>query len=101
VVMRRMRQRLERLEGTNCNTSRQAKGTPSELQSYFRALANFRRAQVGLEPEYTAVDLEDDRRSLEETIPILRASPGWQTEEAQAMLDRWEVQTRELLQKGI
>ena len=95
--------RLERLEGAAARRSgKQAQGTPYYLQRYFKELANLRRREAGLEPHpYTPEDLEDDRRCLEEIIPRYRASPGWQSEEAQAMLDHWEEHIRDNLEKGI
>jgi hypothetical protein len=94
--------RIERLERVDRNTRRQGQGTPYYLERYFKELANFRRCQAGLEPlPYTPEDLEDDRRCLEETIPIYRASPGWQSETAKAFLDQWERHIRENLKKGV
>jgi hypothetical protein len=96
--------RLERLEGVAARKSgKQASeaGTPYYLQRYFKELANLRRCEAGLEPlPYTPEDLEDDRRCLEETIPIYRASPGWQSEEAQHVLDHWEQHIKDNLEKG-
>jgi hypothetical protein len=47
---------------------------------------------------YTEEDRENDRRFLEETIPAYRAGPGWQTEEAKAVLDYWQQQTLKRLE---
>ncbi len=96
--MGRLERRLEKLEATAERTSA---GTPYYLQRYFKELANLRRAEAGLDPlPYTPVDLEDDRRCLSEVIPVYRADPGWQTPEAQEMLDGWEQHIRDNLQKG-
>jgi len=96
--------RLERLEGVAArrrSRGKQGAGTPYYLQRYFKELANLRRCEAGLEPlPYTPEDLEDDSRCLEETIPIYGASPGWQSEEAQQMLDQWEQHIRDNLEKG-
>jgi hypothetical protein len=93
-----LERRLERLEG---NAARHApKGTPRYLERYFKDLANHRRAEAGLEPlAYTEEDREDDRRCLEEVIPVYRAASGWQTEEARRFLDAWEQHIREKLAK--
>ena len=70
----------------------------------FHEFENGRRELHGLGPLpdllYTEEDREDDRRFLAEAIPEYRASRGWQTEEAQAVLDYWEQHTREKLEKG-
>lgn len=72
--------------------------TPRYLDRYFKELENIRRREAGLEPlPYTEEDQEDDRRFLVETIPAYRAEPGWQTKEAQALLDAWEQKIREKL----
>jgi hypothetical protein len=74
---------------------------PRSLDSYFRALENFNREKVGLPPlPYTEEDRRDDEEFLLETLPVYRASPGWQTVEAQHALDIWERDTIERLQKG-
>jgi hypothetical protein len=74
------------------------------MERYFHAHENARREIEGREPlpelPYTEEDREDDMRFLEEIIPAYRAGPGWQTEEAQAVLDAWEQHTREKLAKG-
>jgi hypothetical protein len=97
---------LERLEGVAARRRSRGKprgaGTPYYLQRYFKELANIRRCEAGLEPEpYTPEDLEDDERFLLEALPAYRASPGWQCEEAQQMLDQWEQHIRDNLEKGI
>jgi hypothetical protein len=89
---------LERL-----SVSRQAGkgGIPRCLDSYFRALENLDREKAGLPPlPYTEVDQRDDQEFLVETLPVFRVSLGWQTEEARHVLDEWERNTRERLQRG-
>ncbi len=60
-----------------------------------------RRRLAGLVPEddlpYTEEDRENDRRFLEEDIPAYRAGPGWQTEEAKAVLAYWQQRAEERL----
>jgi hypothetical protein len=91
--MRNLENRLERLE---VQSSRRGKPIPRYLQRYFKALENFDRAKAGLEPlPYTEEDREEDERFLLETLLFYRASPGWQTEEAQHVLDTWERDIRE------
>jgi hypothetical protein len=96
-----LERRLERLEGNATGKAGHVpKATPRYLQRYFKALANHRRAEAGLEPlAYTEEDREDDRRCLEEVIPVYRAASGWQTEEARRFLDAWEQHIREKLAK--
>jgi hypothetical protein len=91
--------RLKRLE----ESASASKGWRSSvyLDAYFRALANFEREEAGLPPlPYSEADRRDDEEFLRETLPAYRASPGWQTEEAQSVLDEWERDTREKLEKG-
>jgi hypothetical protein len=72
-----------------------------ELESYFRALENLERKEAGLPPlPYTEEDRKSDEEFLRETLPFYRASPGWQTEEAKRVLDEWERDTHERLQRG-
>jgi CHASE3 domain sensor protein len=92
--------RLKRLE----ESASASKGwrSPPYLDAYFRALANFEREEAGLPPlPYTEEDRRDDEEFLQETLPLLRASLGWRGEEAQHVLDIWERDTIERLQKGI
>jgi hypothetical protein len=96
-IERRMR-RLEERASAN-------KGSRSpryELESYFRALENLQREEAGLPPlPYSEEDRQDDEEFLLETLPLLRASLGWRREEAQHVLDEWERDTIERLQKGM
>jgi hypothetical protein len=75
--------------------------SPPYLDAYFRALANFEREEAGLPPlPYSEADRRDDEEFLQETLPLLRASLGWQGEEGQRVLDISERDTIERLQKG-
>ena len=91
--------RLKRLEErASANTGSRS---PHNLDRYFRALENLDREEAGLPPlPYTEDDRRGDEGFLLETLPFYRANPGWQTEEAGHVLDEWERNTRERLQKG-
>ena len=94
-----LRGRLERLEAFAGSSAGQGRSRAMEV--YLHAHEQERRERAGLEPlpdlPYTEEDREEDRRLLEETIPAYRAAPGWQTEEARAVLDNWHRQTEERL----
>ena len=96
-----LHRRLEKLEDL-AGQSR-AWTTPHKRiwERYFHAHENARREIEGREPlpelPYTEEDRADDRRFLEETIPMYRALPGWQSGEGKAILDTWEQHTRERL----
>jgi|SRR5215218_8605201 len=93
--------RLASLERLSASRRAGKGGSPRSLEAYFRALENLDREKAGLPPlPYTAEDWQDDEESLVETLPSYRASLGWQTEEAQHVLDNWERDTIERLQKG-
>jgi hypothetical protein len=72
------------------------------MTRFLHEIGQARRRLAGLVPEddlpYTEEDRENDRRFLEETIPAYRAGPGWQTEEARAVLDYWQQQTLKRLE---
>ncbi len=88
-----LERRLQRLEADRV-TGEPTDGTPRHLERLFKALENLRRAEAGLEPlPYTEGDYADDLDMLENMIPAMRKEPGWQTEEAQETLDRWETDT--------
>ncbi len=72
--------------------------TPPETLLYLKHVENARREMDGLEPlpltpEEERLELEGDRRFLEE-LPALRSEPGWQNEEARALIDHWERDVR-------
>lgn len=93
-----LRRRLERLE----ERTPEAGGSEAlrALERYLHALENARREQAGLEilPDfpYTEEDYTDDMR----TIAAYRDSLGWQTEEASALLDQWERDAKERMEKN-
>jgi hypothetical protein len=90
---------LERLAG-RCHEGRS--DISYSLEAYFRALENLDREKAGLPPlPYTEEDRQDDEEFLLETLPVFRASLGWQGEEARHVLDEWERDTIERLQKGV
>lgn len=75
-----------------------------EWECFFHAHENARRALRGLEPlpdlPYIEEDRENDLDTLENTLPVYRASAGWQSERDQARLDSWEEQLKERIRKG-
>jgi hypothetical protein len=92
--------RLKRLE-EHASANTDSKSPRYELEGYFRALENLEREEAGLPAlPYTEVDRREDEEFLVETLPVFRASLGWQTEEAQGVLDEWEKHTLEKLVKG-
>ena len=96
-----LRRRLEHLEALAGSEKR---GEHSwHLDAYFRELESLRRERDGLAPlPYTDVDREADEHTLKEVIPQFRNSldPMWQTPEAQAKLDAWELETARRLTEG-
>jgi hypothetical protein len=95
-----LERRLENLERLAGSRHEGRSDISRSLEAYFRALENFDREKAGLPAlPYTEEDREDDEEFLLETLPVFRASLGWQTEEAQHALDEWERETIERLQK--
>jgi hypothetical protein len=93
--------RLASLERHSASRRADKGGSPRSLEAYFRALENVNREKSGLSPlPYTEEDRQDDEEFLLETLPVFRASLGWQGEEARHVLDEWERDTIERLQKG-
>jgi len=93
--------RLDNLERLSASRRADKGGSPHYLDSYFRALENLDREMAGLPAlPYTEVERKDDEEFLLETLPFYRANPGWQTEEARHVLDEWERNTGERLEKG-
>jgi hypothetical protein len=97
--------RLARLEARSKNTHPGAGGPLRSRmwEQFFHAHENARRETAGLEPlpdlPYTKEDYENDLDTLETTIPAYRASLGWQKEESQAVLDEWERDVRERIER--
>jgi len=65
---------------------------------------NARRQMDGLEPvpltvEEEALEAEHDRALLETGCWGLRDDPGWSSAEARAMIDHWERDARENLER--
>jgi len=94
--------RLEKLEA-RFTPQEPPGGSARSWERYFHVVENARRELDGLEPlpdlPYTEEDREDDKSTLEKSIPVYRESPGWQTEEAKAFLDEWERDIRERLNR--
>jgi hypothetical protein len=93
--------RLDNLERLAKSRHEDKSGSPRYLEAYFRALENLRReeAELLLLP-YTETDRKDDEEFLRETLPFYRSNPGWQTEEAQRILNEWEKHTLHSLENG-
>ena len=93
--------RLDNLERLSASRRADKSGSPRSLEAYFRVLENLDREKAGLPPlPFTEEDRRDDEEFLVETLPSYRASLGWQGEEARHVLDEWERDTIERLQKG-
>jgi hypothetical protein len=93
--------RLDNLERLSASRRADKGGSPRSLEAYFRALENLDREKAGLLPlPYSVEDRVDDEEFLLQTLPFFRRNAGWQTEEAQHVLDIWEQDTIERLQKG-
>jgi hypothetical protein len=72
---------------------------------YCKEVENYRREQEGLPPipltpEEQEWERELDEKFLQDGLPRMRGDPGWQTAEAQALLDEWEHEIRGTLEKG-
>jgi hypothetical protein len=95
--------RLQRLEANR----RAAEGgyeIPPYTLLYLKHVENARREMDGLEPvphtaEEEELEAEHDRELLESDCYGLRDDPGWQSPEARAMLDHWERDAREDLER--
>ena len=96
--------RLERLERLAESHHESRSGSTRYMERFLHALENARREIEGREPlpelPYTEEDRQDDTEFLRETLPAFRASLGWQTQEAQSVLDEWEKHTLQKLEKG-
>jgi CHASE3 domain sensor protein len=93
--------RLDKLERLAVSRHEDKSGSPRYLEAYFRALENLERKEAGLPPlPYTEEDRKDDEGFLRETLPAYRADPGWQTEQAQRILNEWEKHTMHSLENG-
>src|SRR5215212_1181796 len=96
--------RLEKLERLTESHHEDKSGSTRSMERFLHALENARREIEGREPlpdlPYTEEDRQDDEEFLREMLPVYRASPGWQTQEAQSVLDEWEKHTLHSLEKG-
>ena len=99
--MESIERRLEKLERLAKSRHEDKSGSPRYLEAYLRALENLERQEAGLPPlPYTEEDHKDDEEFLRDTLPFYRASPGWQTQEAQRILNEWEKHTMHSLENG-
>jgi hypothetical protein len=91
-----VRKRLERVEARAERTD----GAPEEwgrrsVTLYLKEVENHQRGQEGVLPiplteEELGWQRQLDEEFLRDGLPSMRASPGWQSAEAQAYLDEWE-----------
>jgi hypothetical protein len=101
-VRKHIERRLDNLERLSGSRPEGKIDSPRSLEAYFRALENLDREKAGLPPlPYTEEDRKVDEEFLLETLPSYRASLGWQGEEARHVLDEWERDTIERLQRGM
>jgi hypothetical protein len=100
-MRKHIERRLDNLERLSASRNADKRNSSRSLDGYFRALQNLDREAAGLPPlPYTAQDRKEDEEFLREALPSYRASLGRQSEEAQHVLDIWERDTAERLQKG-
>jgi hypothetical protein len=96
--------RLGRLERLAESPHEEKSGSTRSMERFLHALENARREIEGREPlpelPYTEEDRKDDEEFMRQTLPVYRASLGWQTEGARHVLDIWERDTIERLGKG-
>jgi hypothetical protein len=96
--------RLARLERLAESPHEDKSGSTRSMEHFLHAVENAHREIEGREPlpelPYTEEDRRDDEEFLRETLPAYRASPGWQTEEAQRILNEWEKHTLHSLEHG-
>ena|SRR5215216_204364 len=102
--MESMERRLDKLERLAKSRHEDESGSPRYMERFLHAMENARRELEGREPlpnlPYTEEDRKDDEEFLRETLPTYRASPGWQTPQAQSVLDKWEKHTLHSLENG-
>lgn len=101
--MRGLDARIQKLEAQRGKPGRGP--SPREWERYFHAHENARRGLHGLEVlpelEYTEEDRQIDLDTLENVLPVYRASAGWRDEKDQAMLDAFEERLKERIhEKG-
>jgi hypothetical protein len=99
-----LERRLEKLEAGVEKKSASWWQIPPEVPVYTKMCERRRARTEGKDPpEYTRVEIEEMRRQDLETVSgigaeaFLRGSIGWQTPEAQHMLDVWEGDVRRRL----
>ena len=95
-----LKKRLEQLEEQFKSGEQTNPGggmSSREWELFFHVHENAHRELDGLEAlpplEYTEEDREDDKSTLEETIPAYRNGGGWNTDASRDFLDYWERET--------
>jgi hypothetical protein len=99
-----LNKRLERLEVLarepgKAEPPKKSRAMERLLHAHENARREIERREPLPELPYTEEDREDDRRCLEELIPKYRASPGYQSGEGKAFLDRMEQETSVRLER--
>lgn len=101
-----IRQRVEKLEflsppANSAGETHRTEHQRVQMKTYLNAMAEARGEETEtLTEEEQRIDLENERRWLEEGIPAYRREPGWSSPECQAVLDQWEEKSHRRLQQS-
>jgi hypothetical protein len=105
--VRDAKRRLERLEAEAGKGALSRWEVPIGLRAYLTMVARCQARTEGKEPpEYSWEEIEEMRRQDLETVSGIgadassRDSIGWQTPEAERMLDEWQEDARRRVQKA-
>ena len=103
--MGRLEDRLRRLEAEIKPDEPKDAGYMTLVGLVVKDMERWRAKQAGEEPPpYTRAEVEERRRQDLKTLAGdnvgLRDNPGWQSEEAQRLLDIWEEDARRRLEKA-
>lgn len=99
----RMRWRVEQLERlspppNSAGETHRTEHQRVQMKAHLNVMAEARGEEPQpLTDEELLIDLENERRWLQEGIPSYRRDPGWQSPECQAVLDGWEEDARQRL----
>jgi hypothetical protein len=100
-----LERRLERLEAGAGKDAASRWEVPIGTRVYFKMVERYRSRVAGEEvPPYAQEEIEEMRRHDLETVSgngvraYVRDSPGWQTLEAQQLLEEWEEVARRRLE---
>ena len=105
--MSSLERRLERLEAGAGKDAASRWEVPIGTRVYLKMVERYRSRVAGEEvPPYAQEEIEEMRRHDLETVSgsgvraFVRDSPGWQSPEAQQLLDEWEEGTRRRLERA-